>query len=312
MKAIIIIVWALLAPLALEKPAIFKYDSKSYIKAENESKKSDKDILLYFTADWCMPCQVMKESIFSDPILGYQINENFITVSIDRDAPSASEYVRRHKVTRLPTFAIMSADGTILKRSEGAMARTNFYEFLGLEEKSISDFENGVIPKNYSHSHMTNANLASSDDGSFQPGRVDVNETTYEDLKSKSVNTIGKESSLSDEEINALINEISQEDKEVLLNEGHSDKSYSENVDVEVMTTYIQAGAFQNIDNADKLMDKLYKETEQVVIAVENNEGLNPNKFYKILLGPVDTEGDRTMYNEILSRHGITGFEVLK
>ena len=78
--------------------------------------------VLYFTAEWCNPCQRTKpiaEELQRDGLIEFK----FI------DADSEIELLRNFKIQSIPTF-IYIKDGVEIKRMNGAKTREQFLEFI--------------------------------------------------------------------------------------------------------------------------------------------------------------------------------------
>lgn len=78
--------------------------------------------VLYFTADWCNPCQRTKpvaEELHAEGIVNFQ----FI------DADSEVEMINKFSVKSIPTY-ILIKDGIEVKRMNGAKTRQDFLEFI--------------------------------------------------------------------------------------------------------------------------------------------------------------------------------------
>jgi thioredoxin 1 len=78
--------------------------------------------ILYFTAEWCNPCQRTKpiaEELQRDGLIEFK----FI------DADSEIELLRNFKIQSIPTF-IYIKDGVEIKRMNGAKTREQFLEFI--------------------------------------------------------------------------------------------------------------------------------------------------------------------------------------
>jgi thioredoxin-like negative regulator of GroEL len=81
--------------------------------------------ILYFTAEWCNPCQRTKpiaEGIDRDGIIKFQ----FI------DADDNGELCRKFEIKSVPTF-ILIEDGKETRRMNGAKTREQFEEFINNE-----------------------------------------------------------------------------------------------------------------------------------------------------------------------------------
>ena len=78
--------------------------------------------VLYFTADWCNPCQRTKpvaEELKRDGVIDFQ----FI------DADSELELLKKFSVMSIPTYILLE-DGREAKRMVGAKTREDFLSFV--------------------------------------------------------------------------------------------------------------------------------------------------------------------------------------
>jgi thiol-disulfide isomerase/thioredoxin len=78
--------------------------------------------ILYFTAEWCNPCQRTKpiaEELHSEGVINFQ----FI------DADSEVDMVNKFAIKSVPTY-ILIEDGKEVKRMNGAKTREQFLEFI--------------------------------------------------------------------------------------------------------------------------------------------------------------------------------------
>jgi thioredoxin-like negative regulator of GroEL len=84
--------------------------------------------VLYFTAEWCNPCQRSKpiaEELKRDGII------DFLFV----DADTELELVQKFEVKSVPTY-ILIEDGKEVKRMNGAKNRDQFLEFVSSGDQS--------------------------------------------------------------------------------------------------------------------------------------------------------------------------------
>ena len=79
--------------------------------------------ILYFTADWCNPCQRTRpiaEELIRDGLI------DFVFV----DADTEIELLQHFGIKSVPTY-ILIQDGVEVKRMNGAKTRGQFLEFIG-------------------------------------------------------------------------------------------------------------------------------------------------------------------------------------
>lgn len=70
--------------------------------AKAEAQASGKPMLLYFTADWCGPCQRMKRQVWPDERLAQTINSRVIPIYLDVDKPQVKDLAGRYHLTSFP------------------------------------------------------------------------------------------------------------------------------------------------------------------------------------------------------------------
>lgn len=77
--------------------------------------------ILYFTADWCNPCQRTKP--FAEELISEGANIKFI------DADSETEMVKNFKIMSIPTFIVIE-DGKEVARANGAKTKQELKDLL--------------------------------------------------------------------------------------------------------------------------------------------------------------------------------------
>jgi thioredoxin 1 len=107
--------------------------AKDYPAAQHQSVQSGKPILLFFTGVWCVPCRVMKRTVWADGEVEAVVKAGFIPVMMDVDDPNAAETVNQYRVVATPTTVITDPKGNVLQWTRGGM---NKAEFLGLLAKA--------------------------------------------------------------------------------------------------------------------------------------------------------------------------------
>lgn len=81
--------------------------------------------VLYFTAEWCNPCQRTKpiaEELKRDGVIDFM----FI------DADSETDLVQKFGIKSIPTY-ILIEDGQEVKRMNGAKTKDDFLKFISVE-----------------------------------------------------------------------------------------------------------------------------------------------------------------------------------
>ena len=175
--------------------------------AQEAAVETERPMLLYFTADWCSSCQSMDEHLLSDEKLVSDMNDKFITVRIDRDESGSDELIAKYNLCCLPTFQIINSNGSVVNKIEGSVAYSEFYEFLDIENSNTQSVNHNPSYKvgDFESIHRQ------TESSKFQSGRVEVTANTYEELKAKSVNAIGVQGSLSDNQIQSRLKNLESE-----------------------------------------------------------------------------------------------------
>jgi thiol-disulfide isomerase/thioredoxin len=78
--------------------------------------------VLYFTAEWCNPCQKTKpvaEELRRDGII------DFLFIDVDTEI----QLVNKFSIKSVPTFILLK-DGLEVKRTTGAQTRQEFLDFI--------------------------------------------------------------------------------------------------------------------------------------------------------------------------------------
>jgi cell division septation protein DedD len=99
-------------------PSVFKTASLSEIQAQASSTSTP--YLLFFTANWIMPCQWMEENTFQDPQLTAFINSNCIAGRVVVDQAEGQALQEQYAITSLPSVLVFNSRGQLIGQQEGA------------------------------------------------------------------------------------------------------------------------------------------------------------------------------------------------
>ena len=104
-----------------------------YPSAKQLAVQSGKPMILFITGEWCVPCRIMKRTVWADDKVESVVNAGFTPLLIDVGEPGASlEALERFKVYVTPTTIIADAEGNVLEHVQGAMSKS---ELITLIEK---------------------------------------------------------------------------------------------------------------------------------------------------------------------------------
>jgi len=100
------------------------------VSAQKLADSSDKNIMLFFTGEWCSPCRIMKREIFGDKEAMNAINAKVIPVEINIDDPNVEELVKHYNIGATPTTVLIDPEGNVIDYAVGKVGKTEFLEML--------------------------------------------------------------------------------------------------------------------------------------------------------------------------------------
>lgn len=98
------------------------------VDARAEAESDSKPVLLYFTADWCGPCQTMRRTTWVNPDVEAAL-QGFVPVKIDVDAQPA--VAMQYGIMSVPTYAVLDGEGQPVRSAVGAIPPEDFLNWLG-------------------------------------------------------------------------------------------------------------------------------------------------------------------------------------
>ncbi|QDV24789.1 thioredoxin family protein [Aureliella helgolandensis] len=106
--------------------------AEEYPAAKLSAAQSGKPMVLFFTGKWCVPCRIMKRTVWADEQVESVVNAGFTPILIDVGEPGPSSVaLERYQVYETPTTIIADAQGNVLEQVGGAMTKAEFLALLG-------------------------------------------------------------------------------------------------------------------------------------------------------------------------------------
>ena len=94
----------------------------TFEEALKKAQAEKKDLFVDFYADWCGPCKIMADNIFTRQEVGKYFNSNFVCVQVNVEAGENKVLTKKYNVTALPTMVFISRNGKEMRRIQGAVS----------------------------------------------------------------------------------------------------------------------------------------------------------------------------------------------
>ena len=95
------------------------YAESSYSEILAKAKAQGKNVLLDFTASWCIPCKKMDREVFSNGEVGNLLNKKFVNFKVNVDYFWGMDVAEKFRIKGYPTILIISPSENVIKRLEG-------------------------------------------------------------------------------------------------------------------------------------------------------------------------------------------------
>lgn len=97
-----------------------------------EASATSKPVFVYYTADWCPPCKLLKKHTFSHPEVSDFLHEKFVLVKIDLTEPNGpnSALAQANGVQSIPAMFIYDSEGLEISQKVGFMDEVAFMDWV--------------------------------------------------------------------------------------------------------------------------------------------------------------------------------------
>ena len=102
------------------------------------AKSEGKLVFVDFYADWCTPCKMMDQEVFTDKSIGDYFNKKFVNIKVDSEKGNGPDLAAIFEVTALPTLLFLDEIGRVVMRREGAAFHT---DLRNMAENALSQKE---------------------------------------------------------------------------------------------------------------------------------------------------------------------------
>ncbi|WP_255301857.1 thioredoxin fold domain-containing protein [Butyricimonas sp. Marseille-P3923] len=94
----------------------------TFEEALKKAKAEKKDVFVDFYTEWCGPCKVMSQKVFTVPEVGDYFNTHFVSCKLNAEASEQAELVKKYGVEAFPTMIFVNVKGEVLRVVRGAKA----------------------------------------------------------------------------------------------------------------------------------------------------------------------------------------------
>jgi thioredoxin 1 len=98
--------------------------------AQALAEAEGKPMVHFVTATWCSPCRIMKREVWADEDVERLVNDAWVPVLVDADAPQSAVTLRRFNISGTPWTILTNAQGDVLGYRAGAMSKPEFLDLL--------------------------------------------------------------------------------------------------------------------------------------------------------------------------------------
>ena len=112
--------------------------------ALDRAGEEGKLVFVDFYTDWCLPCKLMDEDVFTDRNLGTFMNERFVSVKVDAESEGGAKLAALYGVRAYPTLLWVDERGRVCARREGGAYQT---ELRALSREALGIAARTEVPR---------------------------------------------------------------------------------------------------------------------------------------------------------------------
>jgi thiol:disulfide interchange protein len=90
-----------------------------------QAQKEKKPVFIEFYADWCAPCKILEQEVFTQKPTYSYLNKNFINYSVDFASESGKRIASIFEVSTLPTIIFVNPQGVLLERKTNGITHSS-------------------------------------------------------------------------------------------------------------------------------------------------------------------------------------------
>ncbi|WP_417856817.1 thioredoxin family protein [Xanthomarina gelatinilytica] len=98
--------------------------------AQKLANNSDKNIMVFFTAEWCSPCRIMKREVFADQEVKNAMDAKVVSLEINIDDSNSEALIKQYSIGATPTTIFIDNEGNVIDYAVGKVGKAKFLEML--------------------------------------------------------------------------------------------------------------------------------------------------------------------------------------
>jgi len=108
--------------------AVHFIKNSSLMDVTEKADREGKLVFLDLYTDWCLPCKLMEEDVYSDENIGDFMNDNFISYKVNAEKGNGPNLKLLYNIESFPGLLFLDKNGRVLEQKEGAAYHTELKE----------------------------------------------------------------------------------------------------------------------------------------------------------------------------------------
>ncbi len=104
-------------------------DSDTLSELLDLADRKNKLVFVDFYTDWCMPCKLMDQDVFTDKKVKAFFDKNFISYKVNAEKGNGVNLATVFEVRAYPTLLFLNEKGQVIEKKEGALYPTGLLDF---------------------------------------------------------------------------------------------------------------------------------------------------------------------------------------
>lgn len=111
------------------------YRADNMIHILDQAEKENKLVYVDIYTDWCLPCKMMNESVYSDKETMDYLEENFILYKVNGEKVNGPDLVALFQVRNYPGILFLNQRGGVIEKNLGSLNKS---ELRAMGDRALS------------------------------------------------------------------------------------------------------------------------------------------------------------------------------